>query len=251
MGKIKKVASSKHEATISSFLSNFIDRCTKIPVSELPAHLASFPRSWPFPRGDVYHWIGVLNHFDEILNAVIEQYNLQDGPQTKSFGVEVLLNSFDLWRTEQATPETEEERLASVKALGYGLDGDRELVESILTFSQLLQEKCGNRSLYNSSDRLSCFLNTTSDALLITTLRLALTLAQRYHARQRTANSQHLQQSLLAAHYNIDLEKVQKLASPFSRPTPLGHTSLSLMSPSIAASFEPSSGDRRESDWAK
>ena len=101
--------------------------------------------------------------------------------------------------------------------LGFGTDGDKQLVETILEFSRGLLENCGNRSLYNSSDRLGDILNTTDLSLLSSALHLAVRLAQRYHAsRQRGTNaSQHLNNALLASHYNIDLEKVQKLANPF------------------------------------
>ncbi|KAJ9234890.1 hypothetical protein DTO169E5_6357 [Paecilomyces variotii] len=212
MGRIKKVASQKHEATISPFLTDFIAQCIKISIAELPRHLSAFPRTWPFPRGDLYHWIGVLNHFDEILASVIEKYELNAGPQTKPFSRLVLADSYTSGGQVSA-----EEVDARLDALGYGPEGDRELVESILDFSRLLQDKCGNRSLYSSSDRLGDLLNTTSLSLLQSTLRLALALAQRYHSRQRTSST-HIQQSLLATHYNIDLEKLQRLAVPFPRP---------------------------------
>lgn len=106
--------------------------------------------------------------------------------------------------------------------LGFGWDGDRQLVDSILVFSRVLLENCGNRSLYNSSDRLGDILNTTDLSLLTSALHLAVRLAQRYHAsRQRGSNaSQHLNNALLASHYNIDLEKVQKLANPFVKSLP-------------------------------
>lgn len=104
----------------------------------------------------------------------------------------------------------------------YGTDGDRQLVESILTFTRILLENCGNRSLYNSSDRLGDLLNTTDLSLMNCTLHLAVRLAQRYYAsRQRGPNSsQSINNALLASHYNIDLEKVQKLASAFIKPLP-------------------------------
>ncbi|THC94388.1 hypothetical protein EYZ11_006117 [Aspergillus tanneri] len=66
-----------------------------------------------------------------------------------------------------------------LSALAYGPDGDRELLEAVIDFSRLLLEK--------------------------------------YHFRQRGGS--HLQQSLLAAHFNIDLEKLQKVAAPFPRPS--------------------------------
>ncbi|RLM00811.1 hypothetical protein CFD26_108395 [Aspergillus turcosus] len=211
MGRIKKAASQKHEATISPYLTEFVARATTVSVPELPSHLNTFSRLWPFPRGDLYHWINVLNRFDDILASVIEQYSLNAGPQTKPFGRYVLIDAYT--SDSQSSSEDADSKL---NALGYGPEGDRELVEAILDFSRLLLEKCGNRSLYNSSERLGELLNTTSLSLLQSTLRLALCLAQRYHSRQRGGS--HLQQSLLAAHYNIDLEKLQKIAAPFPRP---------------------------------
>jgi E3 ubiquitin-protein ligase HUWE1 len=100
---------------------------------------------------------------------------------------------------------------------GYDIDGDRQLIESILDFSRVLLENCGNRSLYASSSYLDSLLNTTSLPLLLSTLRLTVRLAQRYNAsRQRTiGTSQHMNHALLAMHYAIDLEKINKLASPF------------------------------------
>ncbi|CAG8040464.1 unnamed protein product [Penicillium salamii] len=210
MGRIKKVASQKHEATISPFLQEFIGRITSVPVPELPSLLSTFPKLWPFPRGDLYHWINVLDRFDEILASAIDKYFLNTGPQTQLFTRTVLEQSY---LADEATKPVDGID-AKLNTLGYGPDGDRELLEAILDFSRLLLEKCGNRSLYSSSDRLGDLLNTTSLSLLQSTLRLALCLAQRYHSRQRGAH----QQSVLQSHYALDLEKLQKIAAPFPRP---------------------------------
>lgn len=162
----------------------------------------------------------MLNRFDDILASVVDRYSLGVGPQTRPFGRHVLLDSY-----------TKDDGLSSdginakLNALGYGPEGDRELVETILDFSKLLLEKCGNRSLYSSSERLGDLLHTTSLSLLQSTLRLALCLAQRYHARHRGGS--HIQPSLLATHYNIDLEKLQKVAAPFPRPFISGKSSIS------------------------
>ncbi|KUL84639.1 hypothetical protein ZTR_06680 [Talaromyces verruculosus] len=230
MGRIKKAAGSKHEATISPYLSEFIKLATKTPLPQLPSHLKTLPRTWPFPRGDLYHWIPLLDRFDDILASVIERYGLNLGPQVTPFSRYVL---------HDAAAGQDDNVDEMLNGLGYGSEGDRELVEAILSFSQLLQEKCGNRSLYSSSDRLNDLLNTTSNALLITTLRLALLLAQRYHARQRNASATHFQQALLAAHYNIDLDKVQKLSSPFPRPTVFGKPPAAPTSPVVKAKEKP------------
>ncbi|CAG8876551.1 unnamed protein product [Penicillium nalgiovense] len=210
MGRIKKVASQKHEATISPFLQEFIARATSLPVPELPSLLSTFPKLWPFPRGDLYHWINVLDRFDEILASAVEKYFLNTGPQTQLFTRSVLEESYSADESKKPAEGVN----AKLNALGYGSEGDRELVEAVLDFSRLLLEKCGNRSLYSSSDRLGDLLNTTSLSLLQSTLRLSLCLAQRYHSRQRGTH----QQSVLQSHYALDLEKLQKIAAPFPRP---------------------------------
>lgn len=157
-----------------------------------------------------------MDRFDEILASAIDKYFLNTGPQTQSFKRGLLEDSYAA-DTEKLPAESIS---AKLDALGYGPEGDRELVEAILDFSRLLLEKCGNRSLYSSSERLGDLLNTTSLTLLQSTLRLSLCLAQRYHSRQRGSH----QQSLLATHYNIDLEKLQKIAAPFPRPFVAGKT---------------------------
>ncbi|KAF7512007.1 hypothetical protein GJ744_002720 [Endocarpon pusillum] len=203
MGKIKKAASPKHEATISPALSDYVQKAASVPLIELPSHLDSFPRRWDFPRGDLYHWIVPLNRFDEILENFIALYGLGAGPQTKKFGNTLLLED-----NQDAEAE------ARLRKLRFNEDGDRRLVESVLDFSRLLLEKCGNRSLYNSGERLDALLNTTSLSLLHSTLRLALCLAQRYHARHRPS---HFHPASLSAHYGLNLDRIQSLSAPISQ----------------------------------
>ena len=189
---------------------------TSIPLPDLLTHLASFPHQWPFPRGDLYHWIPLFNRFDTILEQFILEYGLNAGPQARPFKRVLLEKAVDegsiTWKVFIPASQY-------LDRLGFKADGDLILVRTVLEFSRALLENCGNRSLYNSSDRIGDLLNTTSLPLLISSLHLAVRLAQRYHAsRQRGTNaSQHLNNALLASHYNIDLEKVQKLANPFVR----------------------------------
>lgn len=188
-------------------------------MANLPAHLQTFPVKWPFPRGDLYHWIPLLDRFDAILEHLSRHYGLDSGPQTRPFTRALLEKGLSDSQSDDKVVETSTEE---IEQLGFGVDGDRILAEEILTFSTLLIENCGNRSLYSSSERLGDLLNTTSLSLLTTTLRLAVRLAQRYHAsRQRGANaSQQLNNAMLASHYNIDLDHVQKLANPFIKHVP-------------------------------
>lgn len=202
--------------TKSPAIAEFVGKAISLPLAHLPAHLQTFPSQWPFPRGDLYHWIPLLDLFDLLLKQINQEYGLQDGPQTIPFGRTLLEKGVSEEGKDRAGITTSQEELDK---LGFSHDGDKYLAQSILSFSQELLENCGNRSLYNSSDRLGHLLNTTDLSLLRCTLQLAVRLAQRYYAsKQRGANaSQHLNNALLASHYNIDLNKVQCLANPFSK----------------------------------
>ncbi|KAF3313412.1 hypothetical protein TWF173_005921 [Orbilia oligospora] len=194
--RIKKTPSQKHEQTLSPFVRDFstraIELCDKERRGELSEYLASFPSIWPFPRGDLYHWIALLNRFDEVLEELVTKYNLKAGPQLIPFEA-----------------------------------GDEALLIDIIDFSRLLIEECGNRSLYASSSFLNDLLNTTSLSLLVSVLRLGQKLAQRYHSsRSRTgALSTAANNALLTNHYNISLDKVTKIASGFVGSAPPTTTS--------------------------
>jgi E3 ubiquitin-protein ligase HUWE1 len=195
-------------------IAEFVKATESIPLYQLPAHLASFPKHWPFPRGDAYHWIPVLNRFDRILELFVQEYGLADGPQTQPFQRRLLLKG-DAEEGNTASDQTTTE--AVLDTLHVSQDGDRELVENILNFTRVLLENCGNRSLYASSERLDKLLNSTSTSLLKATLRLGHRLAQRFNAARARLGTTNLHLSLLASHYNISLDKVQKLCAPFSK----------------------------------
>ena len=214
MGKVQKKANDKHKLSLVSYvqhdggasltrtqspaLSDFIEKTTSLSLTQLPRHLKTFSSRWPFPRGDLYNWIETLDRFDEVLQKFNKTYGLDDGPQTKPFSTTVL-NEGD-----------EGADAALLQEHGFGADGDIQLIQSILAFSRLLLEKCGNRTLYNSTERLNDLLNTTSLPLLQETLRLTLVLAQRFADRGPQAPGH-------AHFYQYDISKLQKLASPIPR----------------------------------
>ncbi|KAK6345636.1 hypothetical protein TWF718_007546 [Orbilia javanica] len=203
--RIKKTPSQKHEQTLSPFVRDFstraIELCDKERRGELSEYLASFPSIWPFPRGDLYHWIGLLNRFDEVLEELVTKYNLKAGPQLIPF-------------------ET----------------GDESILIDIIDFSRLLIEECGNRSLYASSSFLNDLLNTISLPLLVSVLRLGQKLAQRYHSsRSRTgALSTAANNALLTNHYNISLDKVTKISAGFVGSPPASSTQPTTSTPAKA-----------------
>ncbi|KAJ2788259.1 E3 ubiquitin-protein ligase tom1 [Coemansia interrupta] len=113
------------------------------PVDDIPRVIEPL-HEWPFVRGDIYHWITVLNRFDDIMSEVCENYQLTS-LQKKTFDADT-----------------------------------QKLLVAIVTFSRLLMENCINRNLYNSVERLDCLLNTNDPEVLEYTLRLLLRAAQRW-----------------------------------------------------------------------
>ncbi|PMD45728.1 hypothetical protein L207DRAFT_578634 [Hyaloscypha variabilis F] len=212
MVRITKSMQAKHSESLSSWTKDFRTEAISTSLPLLPQYLSTFPTRWPFPRGDLYHWIPLLNRFDEILEKFCKIYKLDKGPQTVDFSCTLL---------ESGVGESSEhsQNGHSLEQLGFSQEGDRELIESILDFSRMLLQNCGNRSIYASSSHLNSILNSTSLTLLESTLRLGSELAQRYQAALKRLNIpvRHMTQALLTNHYNIDLDRVLQLAMPFSK----------------------------------
>ncbi|KAF4997039.1 hypothetical protein FGRMN_4127 [Fusarium graminum] len=218
MGKITKPMQQKHKDTLSPWLKSYVETASTTPLPLLPQKLSSFPSRWPFGRGDLYHWIPLLNRFDNLLEHFCATYKLNEGPQTRDFGCDVLLNM-----DKESTFGAEKQwSVAELEDLGFSAEGDRELVEAVLRFTRMLLEHSGNRSIYASSAHLNDLFNTTSLTVLIATLEVGSELAQRYQASvKRIQNpSRQICAALLANHYNIDLDRVQQLALPFVK-TPI------------------------------
>ncbi|KAK0635031.1 hypothetical protein B0T17DRAFT_27906 [Bombardia bombarda] len=219
MGKITKTMQPKHRETLSPWLKDFVEAASSAPLPLIPQHLEKFPSRWSFPRGDLYHWIPLLNRFDNILEAICATYDLHDGFQKRDFTCDVLLNTDGVsvdYRDDQAWDQNH------LTELGYKEDGDCQLVIAILKFTQMLLDHCGNRSIYASSAHLNDLLNTSSLDVVSATLEVALELAQRYQAsvKRLTTPSRTVNTALLANHYNIELDRVQQLAQPFVK-TPI------------------------------
>ncbi|KAJ3492058.1 hypothetical protein NLG97_g5480 [Lecanicillium saksenae] len=237
MGKITKEMQPKHRETLSPWLKSYVDAASTISLPLLPQHLATYPTRWPFGRGDLYHWIPLLNRFDAILEAFCTTYRLNLGPQTDDFDCYILRNLTGQGSFADEKQWSDDE----LKKLGYSHEGDRELVEAILTFTRLLLEHCGNRSIYASSAHLSDLLNSTALSLLISALEVGSELAQRYQASVKRigTSSRHISAALLANHYNIDLDRVQQIAQAFSKTT-----IVNLADPTPTATPTPRSKDK-------
>lgn len=212
-------------ATLSPFVKDFVKRATEVPLLQLPALLDTFPQYWPLPRGDLYHWIPLLDRFDHILELFIKEYALNEGPQMQPFERRLLQRGdAEEGMPYPSTGATSEE----LDGQGYTEEGDRELIQSTLHFTRILLEHCGNRSLYASSTHINDLLHTTSLSLLRQCLKLSLRLAQRYQVARYKNHHPSAQAILLSNHYNINLDNLHKIAQPFPKPynsgAPLGQT---------------------------
>ncbi|KAK4227997.1 putative E3 ubiquitin-protein ligase TOM1-like protein [Podospora fimiseda] len=213
MGKITKTMQTRHKETLSPWLKEFVEAATVAPLPLIPKKLSEFPSRWPFPRGDLYHWIPLLNRFDNILEAFCTTYGLTEGFQSREFTCELLLN-------EGAPVEYNDDpwNKQALAELGYKEDGDVDLIISICEFSTLLMKHSGNRSIYPSSNRINDLLNSTSLKLVLAALGVGLENAIRYHVSHKRLPGPHSRQfisALLANHYDIELDRVNTIAQPF------------------------------------
>jgi len=141
MGKVKK-SPPKRLAPPPIFVHNLITSLLDCP-EETISNILTPIQEWPFARGDLFHWIGVLNRFDSILENICTTYEL---------------------KKLQATDFT---------------TGTKKLLKEILRFSRMLMENCTNRNLYSTYEHLNDLLNTNDVEILEATLRLILRPAQR------------------------------------------------------------------------
>ena len=80
---------------------------------QIPNNAAQL-KDWTYPRGDLFHWVGVLNRFDNILQRICDEYDLQH-IQSRDFDAVT-----------------------------------KDLLLAITNFSTTLFENCTNRNIYNS-----------------------------------------------------------------------------------------------------
>lgn len=158
---------------------------------------------------------------------------MDEGPQTRDFACDLLLGSSPTTEGDDQSKKT-----AELSELGYGKDGDSHLIVSILKFTQMLLDHCGNRSIYASSSHLNNLLNSTDFTIVCATLRVGVELAQRYQAsvKRMGMHPRQVHTALLSNHYNIELDRVQQMALPFIK-TPINKlaTPLSLSTPTSAS----------------
>ncbi|KAI8081695.1 uncharacterized protein BX664DRAFT_198979, partial [Halteromyces radiatus] len=139
--KIKKTPSKKL-APLPLPLRTVIKHLEEDAEANIPNLIKQLDK-WIYPRGDLFHWVTVLNRFDTILQRICNDYKL-DTIQTIPFDPSI-----------------------------------KQLILAIANFSLTLFEHCTNRNIYNSYEHLTALLNTTDIDVLETILRFMLRPAQR------------------------------------------------------------------------
>ncbi|EFJ18137.1 ubiquitin-protein ligase, UPL1 [Selaginella moellendorffii] len=132
--KVKRKRGAETPPRIRSFINNVVST----PLESIHTVLSSF--YWDFEKGDFFHWLDLINHFDSFLEKfVTSRKDLQ----------------LDLEGSDES-------------------DVPKEAVLQVLRVTRCLLDNCVNRSFYNSLEHLTVLLASTDPDIVLDTL---LTLA--------------------------------------------------------------------------
>ncbi|RCK55503.1 putative E3 ubiquitin-protein ligase TOM1 [Candida viswanathii] len=126
-------------------LKSLIDQLTNCPVDELPQLLIQNLK-WQRPRGDLFHWIPLLNRFDDVFEQNIKKYAL----------------------------DQEHVKLQLIS------QQDEELIVACLRFTYILLDHCSDKQVYSSSERIYDLINCPSLEIRLRALEVAVVLAEKY-----------------------------------------------------------------------
>ncbi|KAH7909328.1 hypothetical protein BJ138DRAFT_1181114 [Hygrophoropsis aurantiaca] len=149
---MKITQKAKRATTPHPQIAELIKKLYNTPTDNLSEVLTGID-TWKWPRSDLNAWTKVLDKFDDILEEVIRDYEM-DKLQTTAF-----------------TPAT------------------KKIVCEILRFERLLLENSTNRKTFNSYDRLSSLFFTSDLDVLILTLNLLLRPSQQYTAQPAVSHA--------------------------------------------------------------
>jgi len=150
--KIKKTPTRKLPP-VPPELQKLIDTIANAETTQLVGLLQPW-KEWKYPRGDLFHWIPVLNKFDLVLEKVCADYGLSEASCSVQTG--------------ELAPD------------------DVAMVTELLRFSRFLLENCTNRNIYNSVEHVNNLLKTSNVDVLLLALRLLHRLAQRMQRPSRS-----------------------------------------------------------------
>ncbi|EGW33462.1 E3 ubiquitin protein ligase TOM1 [Spathaspora passalidarum NRRL Y-27907] len=126
-------------------LKSLIDDLANCELRDLPVRLNANLK-WERPRGDLLHWIPVLNRMDSIFEEMIKKYGLND--------------------------EFVKLQIISLQ--------DQSLIIACLQFTHTLLEHCSDRSIYASSERVFDLINTPTVDVRLKALEVAVLIAEKF-----------------------------------------------------------------------
>lgn len=143
--KIDKSKSKRNGSEVPADCKILIDRLKQSDHQQLLKELRQI-KSWPCGKCELYHWIDVLDIFDEILGQCCEKQENQ-------------------WALPCDSPDMDPEK--------------RELLMAIISFTALLIEHSFSRCLYNSMDHLITLLSSSDMQIVLSVLGLLFVFSKR------------------------------------------------------------------------
>ncbi|KAI7881687.1 hypothetical protein K492DRAFT_194128 [Lichtheimia hyalospora FSU 10163] len=150
--KIKKTTSKKL-APLPQPLRDIIYKLQHDAEETIP-ELAKQLNEWPYRRGDMFHWVPVLDRFDVILERICNDFHLQQHVQSREFD-----------------------------------SNTKTLLLAITSILKVLFEHCTNRNIYNSFEHINALLNSMDIDVLENIMQFMLKPAQRLNQPSGMASS--------------------------------------------------------------
>ncbi|KAI3633283.1 hypothetical protein MIR68_008230 [Amoeboaphelidium protococcarum] len=136
---------------------------------------------WTYPKVDMYHFVSVLDCFDQFYSDMIKRYELGTVPLVSSSDNDDQNGALDtaggFYRKDDKKIVATRDRLKV--QLGLMEAADKQTLIAVLTMSRMLLENAMNRGVYNSYDNLNCLLGVNDLDVLECVLKLLVRPAQR------------------------------------------------------------------------
>lgn len=160
-----KRAAPKKLPPLSQPLKTLYKKLLHCTEQDLPTVV---PEEWIWLKGDLHHWIPVLNRFDTLLQQLAQDYVSKKPPASATQASNATSSDSQgrvdahprITTTSQSAAEKKETSDARATLPLQPLDARRRgILMSVLQMTRLLLENCTNRSLYNSYEvPVSCSL---------------------------------------------------------------------------------------------
>lgn len=178
LNRIKKLNGSQISNN-STDLSNECSELIHLLVSCERTHLAdelSKVRQWTYGKCELYHWIEILNRFDDILQEACQTARHPIAIKLQKLGEENYEFSFD---TESTILDESLETDFILNCDCKFKSEDKKLLLALLDFTKILIEHSFSRHLYNSIEHLIKLLQSRDTEIVLSCLDLLYMFSKR------------------------------------------------------------------------